>query len=140
MKKRLLTKSDVKNQMVKLFSSTLPELKNIGSFPIIACEYGESLTGLKVAKKPYWIWILPNGSAIVYKIFANSYTYIPKLSTNVTVALDGTLIDNEDYDIEIKKLTYRNDTQKITDVVVVIEETPQTPSYLGKPYEVVVSV
>ena len=29
MKKRLLTKSDVKNQMVKLFSSTLPELKNI---------------------------------------------------------------------------------------------------------------
>ncbi len=138
MKKRLITTTDVKHQMVELFSATLPELRNLKSSPIIGCEYCLSVTGYKVARHPYCIWILPNGSAIIYKIQTNRYTYTPKLTNDVTVALDGTLIDNEGYKIEIKKLNYINEAnQIITDVVVVIEEKEDTPINLGKNYEVI---
>ena len=138
MKKRLITPTDVKHQMVELFSATLPELKNLNSFPIIGCEYCFSVTGYKVARQPYCIWILPNGSAILYKVQTNRYTYTPKLTNDVTVALDGTLIDNEEYKIEIKKLTYSNKTNStVTEVVVVVEEKENTPNNLGKNYEVI---
>ena len=138
MKKRLITTTDVKHQMVELFSATLPELKNLNSSPIIGCEYGFSVTGYKVARQPYCIWILPNDSAIIYKIQTNRYTYTPKLTNDVTVALDGTLIDNDGYKIEIKKLNYINEgNQIITDVVVVIEEKEDTPINLGKNYEII---
>ena len=138
MKKRLITTTDVKHQMVELFSATLPELKNLNSSPIIGCEYGFSVTGYKVARKPYCIWILPNGSAIIYKIQTNIYTYTPTITNDVTFALDQTIIDNEEYNIEIKKLNYINEgNQIITDVVVVIEEKKDTPINLGKNYEII---
>lgn len=87
MKQLLQTKEDIRSIMLEAFSSTIPELKNLGSsYPIIAVtENKNSVLGELFTL--FWIWLLPNNQAITYgENHENQLIFYPTYNTPVKSA------------------------------------------------------
>jgi len=127
MEKKLLlqTKEDIRQEMIAMFSNTIPTIKNLATYPMIV------MNDPKQEKiNLHWLWILPTKEVITYgENNQNRFFYYPEYKKPICSANKG-IVEHFETQPEIP-----NTLNKTEDFVATLEVTQKFYKKEGQTYE-----